>query len=120
MQPSECVFCRIIAGNLPATIYYRDELVTAFQDTHPLAPVHILVIPNKHLDSINTAGVEDEALLGHMLLVARQMAQEQGIDQRGYRLVMNTGRDGGQSVHHMHLHMLGGARLRFNFDILEG
>lgn len=116
MEEPSCIFCKIIRGEIHAKIYYRDDLVTAFQDTHPRAPTHILIVPNRHMDSINKAAPEDAALLGHMLLVARQLAEEKGIAQSGFRLVINTGPDGGQSVHHLHLHLLGGTRIHIAFE----
>ena len=117
MDHPDCIFCQIAAGQAPATIVYRDEQVTAFKDLLPVTPVHLLIIPNRHLDSLNQASPEDEQLLGHLLLVAQQLAAENGIDQRGFRLMLNTGREGGQSVFHLHVHLLGGAHLRFKFDV---
>jgi len=108
-----CIFCRIIAGQAPATILYQDDLATAFRDIHPVAPIHILVVPNKHLASVNDLSVEDEPLMGHLITVARQVARQQGIDQSGYRLIINTGPDSGQLVYHLHLHLIGGQRMRF-------
>jgi len=108
-----CIFCRIIAGQAPATILYQDDLATAFHDIHPVAPIHILVVPNKHLASVNDLTVEDEPLMGHLITVARQVARQQGIDQSGYRLIINTGPDSGQLVYHLHLHLIGGQRMRF-------
>lgn len=108
-----CIFCRIIAGQAPATILYQDDLATAFRDIHPVAPIHILVVPNKHLASVNDLTVEDEPLMGHLITVARQVARQQGIDQSGYRLIINTGPDSGQLVYHLHLHLIGGQRMRF-------
>lgn len=107
-----CTFCQIVAGTAPARIVYHDEQVTAFEDIHPAAPVHLLVVPARHLTSLNEATSEDESLLGHMLLVARQLAAQEGIAAAGYRLILNTGADGGQTVHHLHLHVIGGQRMR--------
>ncbi len=109
----DCVFCRIVAGEAPAQIVYQDDLVTAFWDIRPVAPVHILIAPNAHYRSLNEMGPEEEAVAGRMMLVARQIAQEQGIADRGYRLILNTGRDAGQVVFHVHLHLLGGRRMRY-------
>jgi histidine triad (HIT) family protein len=106
-----CVFCTIIARHSPDEILYQDELVTAFCDIRPLAPVHILIVPNKHIASVNEASSEDEPLLGRLFTAARKIAQEQGVAQSGYRLVMNNGNDGGQGVFHIHLHLLGGRRM---------
>ncbi|PWH18889.1 MAG: histidine triad nucleotide-binding protein [Anaerolineae bacterium] len=108
-----CIFCRIIAGQAPAKVYYRDEQVIAFQDIHPVAPVHILIVPIKHLESINAMTEEDKPLIGHLFWVARQLAAQQGIAQSGYRSIINTGPDSGQAVFHLHLHLIGGQRVRF-------
>jgi len=110
---TECVFCRIIAGKAPGEIVYSDEQATAFRDIHPVAPVHILIVPNKHIASLNDLTPEDEPLIGHLFTVARQLAQEQGIDGSGYRLIVNTGPHSGQAVFHLHLHLIGGQRMRF-------
>jgi histidine triad (HIT) family protein len=113
MSTLSCIFCKIIAGQAPARIVYRDELVTAFWDAHPQSPVHILVVPNQHLATLNDAASGDEqAMLGRMVLVGRQLAGEQGIDETGYRLLINTGPQAGQTVYHVHLHLLGGRPLR--------
>ena len=113
MPVSSCIFCKIIAGQAPARIVYRDELVTAFWDAHPQSPVHILVVPNQHMATLNDApSGNDEALLGRMVLAARQLAGEQGIAETGYRLLINTGPQAGQTVFHVHLHLLGGRPLR--------
>lgn len=87
--------------------------MTAFRDIHPVAPTHLLVIPNRHIDSLNELTLEDETLAGHLLNVARQVAQQNGIDQDGYRLIINTGIDGGQTIFHLHIHVIGGQRMRF-------
>jgi histidine triad (HIT) family protein len=108
-----CVFCEITTGLSPARILYEDSLVIAFHDIHPLAPVHMLVVPRRHIPSLNQVGQEDEGLLGHMLLVAKQLAKREAIDQSGYRMVINTGFDGGQTVPHLHLHILGGRRIAY-------
>jgi histidine triad (HIT) family protein len=106
-----CVFCQILAGKAPASVVYHDEQVTAFIDRQPAAPVHLLIVPNQHLSSLNEAGEDQAALLGHLLLVARQMAERHGIQQSGYRIVLNTGPNAGQTVYHLHLHLMGGQRL---------
>jgi histidine triad (HIT) family protein len=108
-----CVFCRIIAGKAPAKIVYQDDRVTAFWDIHPAAPCHILIVPNLHLDSMNDVQVEHEAMLGQMLRVARQVAEAEKVATSGYRLIINTGRDGGQVVQHVHMHLLGGQHMRY-------
>jgi histidine triad (HIT) family protein len=109
---ANCIFCKIATGDSPGDIVYRDDLVTAFRDQHPAAPVHLLVIPNQHIASLNDATDGDQALLGHMLLVASRLAEQQGIQQDGYRIMINTGANAGQTVFHLHLHLLGGQRLR--------
>lgn len=103
-----CVFCRIVAGQAPARFVYRDEQVVAFHDIRPIAPVHILIVPQRHVDSLNDLDESDAHLLAHMILVARRLAHEHGIGASGYRLVINTGAGGGQSIFHLHLHLLGG------------
>lgn len=110
---SECIFCEIIAGRRPARVVYQDELVSAFWDIHPLAPTHILIVPNRHIASVNEVAPEDEAALGRLFSVARQLAAERGIAEKGYRLIVNTGPHAGQGVFHLHLHLLGGRRLLF-------
>jgi histidine triad (HIT) family protein len=108
-----CIFCKIISGKSPAQILHRDDLVTAFRDTHPIASTHILIVTNRHIDSVNELEAEDETLVGHMLLVAKQLAAQEGIAERGYRLIVNTGAHAGQSVFHLHLHLIGGKLARF-------
>jgi histidine triad (HIT) family protein len=103
----DCPFCRIVAGDAPAQVIYQGEEVTAFRDIRPQAPTHLLVVPNRHIAGVADVDPADEALLGKMILLARQLAQEQGLDA-GYRLVINNGRQGGQTVFHLHIHLLGG------------
>ncbi|MFN0085721.1 MAG: histidine triad nucleotide-binding protein [Blastocatellia bacterium] len=103
-----CLFCRIIAGEIPATKVYEDERALAFRDINPQAPTHILIIPNKHIESLSEASDEDEATLGHMQRVAAKLARDEGLTGRGYRTVVNTGTDAGQTVFHIHVHLLGG------------
>ncbi len=105
---SECLFCRIIAGEIPSTRVYDDADVYAFRDINPVAPSHILVIPKKHLESVQTAQAEDEGLLGKLLLKANQIAAAEGLADAGFRFVINTGEHGGQTVFHLHLHIVGG------------
>ena len=114
LLPEDCIFCKIVADKSPAEILYRDDLVTAFRDIHPAAPVHILIVPNKHIPSIKELTEEDESLIGHLHLVAKQIAVEEGIADKGYRLITNTGHDGGQVVYHLHLHLIGGKALAFH------
>lgn len=105
------LFERIIAGELPATILHQDERVTAFRDIQPRAPVHILIVPSKPIPTANDIADEDEALIGHMFTVARDLARREGIADDGYRLIINCNRHGGQEVYHLHVHLLGGAPL---------
>jgi histidine triad (HIT) family protein len=111
-----CIFCQIISGKAPSTILLRDSLVTAFRDTHPIASTHILVVPNRHIDSLNDIEAGDAELLGHMVLVAKQLARQEGIAEKGYRLIINTGAHAGQSVFHLHLHLIGGKLARFTIQ----
>ncbi len=105
------IFARIIAGQAEADILYQDERVTAFRDINPQAPVHILIVPNKEIPTVNDVTEADEAVLGHMIVVAQQVAAQQGIAKNGYRLIINCGNHGGQEVYHLHMHLLGGRRL---------
>ena len=108
----ECIFCKIVRGDIPATVVYKDEQVTAFRDINPVAPTHILVVPNKHIPSTNDVAEQDEQLLGHMLAVVKPIADGEGITESGYRLIVNTGPDANQVVFHLHLHIIGGQRMR--------
>ena len=108
-----CIFCKIVSGEAKSTVVYRDDQVTAFRDLHPVAPTHILIVPNKHIESVNTLELGDESLIGHLFTVARQLASKQGISKGGYRLITNTGVDGGQTVLHLHMHLIGGQRMRY-------
>ncbi len=103
---SGCIFCKVAAGEIPATIVKRGDGLIAFRDINPQAPTHLLVIPTQHVPSLNDA--KDPALLGRMLGFARDLARETGVAERGYRVVLNTNPDGGQTVFHLHLHLLGG------------
>jgi len=107
-----CIFCKIVSNEAKAEIVYRDEQVTAFRDIHPVAPTHILIVPNKHIESASALTVEDEQLMGHIVTTAAKLAKEEGIDKGGYRLITNTGVDGGQTMFHLHLHLIGGQRMR--------
>lgn len=108
MQGSDCIFCQIIDGRLPADILYQDDEVIAFRDIHPVAPTHILIIPKRHIATANEFSAQDEQTLGRLMSTASKLAKELGIDQNGYRMVMNCNRDGGQTVFHVHLHLLAG------------
>lgn len=109
-ETKDTIFGKIIRKEIPANIVYEDDLALAFTDVNPQAPVHILVIPKKPIVNIATAQLEDQALLGHLLLTAQTVAAQAGLEN-GYRLVMNTGNDGGQTVYHLHIHILGGRPL---------
>jgi histidine triad (HIT) family protein len=102
------LFEKIIAGELPADIVYRDDKVVAFRDIRPAAPVHILIVPRKPIPTTDEIADEDEALMGHLMIVARNIAREQGVAKSGYRLILNCNPDSGQEVYHLHLHLLGG------------
>lgn len=104
----DTIFSKIVRGEAPADIVYRDDRVTAFRDIQPQAPTHILIIPNKAIPTVNDVAAEDEALLGHLFVVAAKLAEEEGIAEDGYRLIVNCNRDGGQLVFHLHMHLLGG------------
>jgi histidine triad (HIT) family protein len=106
MQP--CLFCRIIAREIQGTFVHEDERAVAFRDINPQAPVHLLVVPRKHISSLAEATLEEQDLLGHLLLVGAELAREEGIIDGGYRTVINTNRDAGQTVFHIHVHILGG------------
>lgn len=108
---NDCLFCKIIAGDIPSNKVYSDDLVYAFEDINPASPTHVLVIPKKHLTDIAEAKQEDKALLGHLLLKANQIAENLGLAENGFRYVINTGNDGGQTVFHLHLHIMGGRAL---------
>jgi histidine triad (HIT) family protein len=107
---SACVFCRIVRGEAPARIVYQDEDVTAFHDLRPRAPTHLLIVPNRHIAGVAEIEPADSALLGKLFIVARRLAEQEGIVD-GYRLVINNGPRAGQSVFHLHVHLLGGRRL---------
>ena len=107
----DCIFCQIVAGKIPSETLYQDEEIIAFRDIKPLTPVHILVIPKRHISSLAQLTQADSPLVGHMVDVANQLAREEGISEDGYRLVINCGGDAGQIVWHLHMHLLGGRRL---------
>jgi histidine triad (HIT) family protein len=105
---SKDVFQRIIEREIPAAIVYEDDLVLAFRDVNPKAPVHVLIVPKRNIPRLSEAGADDQDLLGHLLFKAATVAAQLGLDKSGYRLVINNGRDGGESVPHLHCHILGG------------
>ena len=107
----ETIFSKIIRQEIPTPLLYQDELVTAFRDVAPRVDSHILIVPNKHIATINDVTSEDELTLGRMITVAKKLAKEEGIDEKGYRLIINCNNDGGQEVYHIHMHLLGGQHL---------
>ncbi len=107
----ECIFCKIINKDLPASVIYEDERMIAFDDINPQAPVHVLLIPKEHFPSLNEIPEEKKDVLSHLLIKAREIAQEKGIAERGYRIVLNTARESGQDVLHIHFHLLGGRQM---------
>ncbi len=106
-----CVFCKIVSGEIPSPMLGESEHAVAFADIHPAAPVHALVIPRKHMAAFAEANVQDATILGDLMLLAARVARELGLERSGYRLVSNTGEDAGQSVAHLHVHVLGGRKL---------
>jgi len=113
MKIHGCIFCKVAAHEEPAKILYEDEQCVVFQDANPKAPVHLLVIPRKHITSLNDNLEQDKELLGHLMTVVGRMAREQGVDGTGYRAVINTNAEAGQTVFHLHIHLLGGRVLRW-------
>lgn len=109
----DCLFCKIINGDIPSTKVYEDELVYAFRDIEPQAPTHILIIPKEHIASANELTEENASVVGHVFAVAAKIAKAEGIAEGGYRIVNNCGEDGGQTVKHLHFHMLGGRSLHW-------
>ena len=106
----DCIFCQIVAGKVPTEFLYQDEDAVAFRDIHPKAPTHIIIIPKEHIPSLAHLSEEQLPLMGHMVKIANQLAKGEGIAEQGYRLVINCGKEGGQVVHHLHIHLLGGRR----------
>lgn len=107
----DCLFCKIIRKEIPSTVVYEDEEILAFKDIHPVAPVHILVIPKKHIESLVELTSEDEAVVGRIYTVINKIAKQENIDEKGFRVIVNCGEDGGQEVKHLHFHLLGGKKL---------
>lgn len=107
----DCIFCKIIKREIPSTIVYEDEDVLAFRDIHPVTPVHVLVIPKKHIRSLVELTEEDEAIVGKIYTVINKIAKQEGILEKGFRVIVNCGEDGGQEVEHLHFHILGGTKL---------
>lgn len=109
----DCIFCRIARGEIPAKVVREDEETVAFRDIDPKAPTHVLVVPRRHIASVNDLGEADAELVGRLYLAAKEVARDEGLADAGYRLVMNTGPDAGQTVDHIHLHVLGGRALNW-------
>jgi histidine triad (HIT) family protein len=106
-----CIFCKIINGEIPSKVAYEDEYVFAFHDINPVAPVHILIVPRAHVSTLNDIGLEQKDLLGQLVFVCKELARKYNVDEKGYRFVINCGEDGGQEVQHLHAHLLGGRPL---------
>ncbi len=109
----DCIFCKIAQKEIPTELLYESDDIIAFNDIAPKSPVHILIVPKKHIDSMNNLEEENKELLGKLVLVAKDIAKEKGISETGYRLIFNTGRNAGQTVDHIHLHLMGGEKLPF-------
>jgi histidine triad (HIT) family protein len=107
----DCIFCKIVAGEIPSDSVYQDEEIIAFRDINPQAPVHIVIIPRKHIASLSRLSQSDSALVGRMVAVANKLAEDEGIAEKGYRVVINCGKEGGQLVPHLHMHLVGGRQL---------
>ncbi len=107
----DCIFCKIITGKIPSSIIHRDDRVVAFKDIQPMAPVHILIIPVEHITSLTDITEKGAGLIGHLVVVANKIARGQNIAEKGYRVVINAGKEGGQVVQHLHMHLLGGREL---------
>ena len=108
-----CLFCKILAGEIPCAKLFEDEHVIAFRDIRPQAPTHCLIIPRRHIPRINDLAVEDTWLVGHMIQVGKMLAEKEGLSTRGYRLAFNVNGEGGQEVYHIHLHLLGGRQMNW-------
>lgn len=109
----DCTFCKIVTGISPSQTLYQDERVTAFRDIHPVAPTHVLIVPNQHISRAHDLTPEQNELVGHMFTIARQIAEQEQIAQNGYRIIINNGPHGGQVIYHLHLHLIGGQRMRY-------
>ena len=111
---ADCIFCKIAGHDIPSTVVYEDDEVIAFRDLNPQAPTHVLIIPKKHIDSVNAFDVSDKDVIAHIFVdVAPKLAKQLGIDESGFRLVINTGKEGGQTVDHLHVHLLGGREMKW-------
>lgn len=114
----DCLFCKIIKGEIPSTKVYEDQEILAFRDINPVAPVHVLVIPKKHISNLTELTVEDEAVVGKIYTTINKIAKQEGILEKGFRVIVNCGEDGGQEVQHLHFHLIGGKKL--GTKIVEG
>ncbi len=110
----DCLFCKIINKEMPTEIIYEDEKFLIIKDIKPVAPIHFLIMPKKHIDSVNQLAESDKELIGALFLVAKKVAQDAGVSENGYRLILNTGENAGQSIRHLHLHLLGGKTLSWS------
>lgn len=110
---NDCLFCKIINGNIPSNKVYEDELIYAFADIAPVAPVHVVIVPKVHIDSINNIDESNIQVVSHILLKAKEIASDLGVGKNGYRLVNNCGEDGGQTVEHLHFHLIGGRNMQW-------
>jgi len=113
----KCVFCKIVDKEIPVEFLYEDDLVVAFKDAKPIVPVHLLIIPKKHIESVADMEAVDEALAGRLIMIAKKMAEQLGISKGGYKLLLRVRSDGGQEVPHIHLHLLGGGALKENIGL---
>ncbi|MFC1872170.1 histidine triad nucleotide-binding protein [Chloroflexota bacterium] len=111
---TDCIFCKIAGGEIPSELLYEDDEIIVFRDIHPVAPAHVLIVPRKHIASLAEIPDAEAALVGRMTAVANGIARDEGIAETGYRLVINSGKDGGQVVPHLHMHLLGGEQLRIS------
>jgi len=111
MSETDCLFCKILAGTAAADVVYQDARCVAIRDTNPQAPTHVLIIPREHMDSLDDASQKDESMLGHLLRISARVANDHGLSEGGYRTVINTGRGAGQSVFHLHVHVMGGREM---------
>lgn len=107
----DCIFCKIIKKEIPSTVVYEDDEILAFRDINPVTPVHVLIIPKKHISSLAEISKEDEAIIGKIYTVINEIAKKEGIFEKGFRVIVNCGEDGGQEVQHLHFHLLGGKKL---------
>jgi histidine triad (HIT) family protein len=113
MGSADCLFCKIVAGDIPSSKVYEDDDLFAFDDVSPQAPTHVLIVPRRHIDSLDKAEASDQELLGKLMLAAADIAREKGFAKDGYRVVINTNENGGQTVFHLHVHLMGGRQFIF-------